>query len=81
MDPLDGNAVGGVLEEALGVDLTAVVRKCTSCGAEATLAELVAYVGGPGAVLRCASCGAVSLRVVTTPGRVLVEVRRTPAES
>jgi hypothetical protein len=60
---LDGNALAGLLVEALGEDMTAVERRCQDCGDERALGAYRAYLGA-GMVLRCPSCGALGLRVV-----------------
>src|SRR3954447_25576193 len=60
---LDGNAVAGLLIEALGEDMTAVERHCEDCGAGRALGAYRAYLGA-GVVLRCPSCGSAGLRVV-----------------
>jgi hypothetical protein len=60
---LDGNAVAGLLAEALGEDMTAVERRCLHCGAERALGAYRAYLGA-GVVLRCPGCGSPGLRVV-----------------
>jgi hypothetical protein len=61
---LDGNAIGGLLQEIFEVDMTTAIGTCASCGAAGQLAEGVAYVRAPGAILRCRNCGAVLLAVV-----------------
>jgi Family of unknown function (DUF6510) len=60
---LDGNALAGLLAEALGEDMTAVERRCEECGAERALGAYRAYLGA-GVVLRCPDCGSPGLRVV-----------------
>lgn len=65
MEPLDGNAIAGLLVEVFGVEMTTATGTCGNCGAVGQLAETVVYVGGPGAVARCRSCESV-LMVVTT---------------
>jgi ribosomal protein S27E len=69
MEALDGNAVGGLLMEAFGTDMTAASTQCASCGAIRVLAELVVYRRAPGTVVRCRSCGSVLM--------VLVEAHET----
>jgi hypothetical protein len=66
---LDGNALGGALEESLGVDLTGARGMCARCGrvAEVGSQHLYRYPRAPGAVLRCAGCGAVLLVLVAHP--------------
>jgi hypothetical protein len=67
---LDGNALGGELEELFAADMTAASVTCTRCGRAAQIGgqHLYRYPHAPGAVLRCASCGNVLLVVVQRPG-------------
>jgi len=73
---LDGNAVGGLLAEVFGDDLTALEGKCPDCGARGALATLKAYMHAPGVVLRCPSCDAIQIVIVRTPHGLRHEVRR-----
>ena len=59
MDPLDGNAIGGMLFEAFGREMTTADGTCANCGARAPMAELRVYMRAPGVVGFCRSCGAV----------------------
>ena len=72
---LDANAVAGDLEELFGTDLTAVVHRCAHCGNLGPMATLLAYVHGPGTVLRCCVCTDVVLRYVRTPWGTRLDVR------
>ena len=72
---LDGNAVAGVLRDVFAVDITAAVGGCDGCGRVAVMAETRVYVDAPGAVVRCAGCDAVLMRVVTAPGRTWLDLR------
>jgi hypothetical protein len=74
---LDGNAVGGVLLELFGTDLTAAPFVCDSCGAREELARLDVYVHCPGVVGRCRHCGAVVITIVQGPTRTWVDLRGT----
>jgi hypothetical protein len=56
---LDGNAIGGMLMEIFGTDMTMAVGTCRSCGAVGRVAELAVYMPGLGIVVRCRNCGAV----------------------
>jgi hypothetical protein len=67
MDALDGNAIGGLLLEVFGVEMTTARGVCARCGASGPVAEMRVYLCAPGTVARCRSCGAVLI--------VLVEVR------
>ena len=59
MVALDGNAIGGLLLEVFGTDLTAAQTVCATCGATAVVAETVVYLRAPGTVVRCRTCGSV----------------------
>lgn len=75
MSELDGNAAGGLLHDVFGTDVTAADTVCASCGATRMVAELVAYLGGPGLVIRCRSCSGLLIAVVTIRGRSCVDLR------
>ncbi len=73
---LDGNAIGGVMLEIFGVEMTLATTVCGSCGATGPLAELHVYHGA-GTVVRCAACGEVMLRVTRSPSRLWLDLRGT----
>ena len=72
---LDGNAAGGALAAAFGREMTEVPGRCAHCGTVSVVAELRAWVGGPGIVLRCPVCAGVVLRIVEAPSGTLVDAR------
>ncbi len=72
---LDGNAAGGVFGELFGFDVTVARTTCASCRDTQPLAELHAYLQAPGAVLRCATCEAVQVRMVRSPDRAWLDLR------
>jgi len=74
---LDGNAIGGLLVELFGSDLTAANGVCASCGAEGHVATLDVYVHAPGVVGRCRSCGAVMIRIVRSETRTWLDLSGT----
>jgi hypothetical protein len=74
---LDGNAVGGLLLELFGVELTAAPCVCGGCGAREEVARLDVYMDCPGVVIRCRHCGAVMLTIVQGPTRTWVDLRGT----
>jgi Family of unknown function (DUF6510) len=74
---LDGNAIGGLLLELFGMELTAATGVCGSCGAHAEVARLDVYVNAPGVVVRCRSCEAVMIRIVQAPGRTWIDLSGT----
>jgi hypothetical protein len=74
MDPLDGNAIGGLLAEVFGMEMTDATGTCASCGATRAVAELTVYLRGPGTVARCPACSAVVMVLVDVRGMVCVDV-------
>jgi hypothetical protein len=64
MDPqqhVDGNAIGGLLIEVFGQEMTAARGCCDACGSVHAMGALIVFRGGPGDVVRCLSCGTVVL--------------------
>jgi len=74
MDALDGNAIGGLLIDAFGTEMTAAATTCATCDASRPVAELVVYRRAPGAVVRCRTCGAVLMVLVTRDGTTSVDL-------
>jgi len=74
MDVLDGNAIGGLLHEVFGAEMTAAVGTCAACGATGPLAECVVYLGGPGTVARCRRCSALLIAIVRVRGMNCVDL-------
>jgi hypothetical protein len=75
LEALDGNALAGVLEAAFGRDMTSAHGTCAACNRTDVLATLCVYLGGPGAVGRCRSCGAVQLVLIEARGVVCVDLQ------
>ena len=71
---LDGNAIGGLLMEVFGAEMTTAVATCGSCGTGSQVAELAVYMPGPGAVVRCRSCDAVLMAFVQLRGVTCVDL-------
>ncbi len=67
MEALDGNAIGGMLYQVFGGEMTMAQAECGRCGARGPLAECEVYLAGPGVVVRCRVCHNIAM--------VLVEVR------
>jgi Family of unknown function (DUF6510) len=74
---LDGNAAGGLLGELFARDMTAADMTCAGCGAQSPLGAVPAYGGGMGAILRCAHCDTVLLRLTHTPAGLWLEMSGT----
>jgi ABC-type enterobactin transport system permease subunit len=75
MEALDGNAVAGMLFAVFGGEMTTAVGVCASCGARRQVAEVRAYLRGPGVVARCPSCDAVLMVLVEIRGVTCVDLR------
>ena len=71
---LDGNAIGGLLIEVFGAEMTTAVATCGSCGAASPVAELAVYMPGLGTVVRCRSCTAMLMTFVRIRGVVCVDL-------
>jgi hypothetical protein len=74
MEPVDGNAIGGLLQELFGTEMTSAPTVCGSCGAARQVAELVVYLRAPGTVVRCRSCESVLMVFVTVHDRTCVDL-------
>jgi hypothetical protein len=74
MVALDGNAIGGLLLEVFGTDLTAAQTICATCGAAAAVAETVVYLRAPGTVVRCRTCGSVLMIISQIRGVSCVDL-------
>jgi hypothetical protein len=72
---LDANATAGLLYEIFGVEMTAEPTECAKCGNEAEMGTLLAFVHGPGIVLRCSGCENVVVRIVKTPEAIYLDAR------
>jgi hypothetical protein len=73
-ETLDGNAIGGLLAEVFGADMTTAVGTCGSCGAVTMVAELPVYLTEIGTVVRCRSCESVLMVFVSVRGITCVDL-------
>jgi hypothetical protein len=74
MEALDGNAIGGMLYDVFGVEMTMAQAQCGRCGARGPLAECKVYLAGPGAVVRCRLCHHIGIVLVEVRGMMCVDV-------
>jgi Family of unknown function (DUF6510) len=74
---LDGNAAGGLLGELFAHDMTEAEMICASCDAQSPLGAVPTYGGSMGAILRCAHCDTVLLRLTQTPAGLWLDLRGT----
>jgi hypothetical protein len=73
-ETLDGNAIGGMLAEVFGTEMTTAVSTCGGCGAVSVVAELAVYQPGLGTVVRCRSCDSVLMVFVSVRGMTCVDL-------
>jgi hypothetical protein len=62
---IDGNAIAGDLFAVFGREMTVVVGRCLNCGTASVVGELCVYPRAPGTVVRCPTCHAVVMVLVT----------------
>ena len=65
---VDANAIGGLLIQITGREITLEAGTCLDCGAVNPLGALIVYRDCPGYVCRCPGCGAVQLVIVELDG-------------
>ena len=75
MEALDGNAIGGLLIEVFGTEMTAAAGTCASCGSVSPVAELAVYMPALGTVVRCRACDAVLMAFVQIRGVTCVDLQ------
>ena len=75
MEAVDGNAVGGLLRDVFGTEMTNARGTCSSCGADAPVAETVVFLRGPGVVIRCRTCDAILVVIVEKRGLHCVDLQ------
>ena len=73
MEALDGNAIGGMLFDLFGREMTMAQAQCV-CGARGPLAECEVYLGGPGVVVRCRVCQEIVMVFVEARGMMCVDL-------
>jgi hypothetical protein len=74
MTHLDGNALAGLFDDTLGIEITDTIGRCGSCHRASELARAAAFVTAMGAVLRCADCEGMLAIIVQKPDAVLVNL-------
>jgi hypothetical protein len=74
-DVLDGNAIGGLLIEVFGTEMTAEVGTCGSCGTAGPVAEMAVYLARMGTIVRCRVCDNVLMVFVEVRGVTCVDMR------
>jgi Family of unknown function (DUF6510) len=72
---LDGNAIGGMLIEVFGAEMTTAVGTCGACGTWGQVAEMAVYQPRLGTVVRCRVCDNVLMVFVAMHGVTCVDLR------
>jgi hypothetical protein len=72
---LDGNAIGGLLIEVFGAEMTTATGTCGACGTVSLVAELAVYLPGLGTVVRCRACDNVLMTFVQIRGVICVDLQ------
>jgi Family of unknown function (DUF6510) len=72
---VDGNAIGGMMLEVFGTEMTTATGTCGSCRTVAQVAELAVYRPGLGTVVRCRTCDNVLMVFVHAHGLACVDMR------
>ena len=70
---LDGNALGGLLRQLFGAEMTGAPHTCQACGTERPVAAHRLYLGA-GTVLRCPVCDQIALVAAALPDRDVVHL-------
>ena len=66
---VDGNALGGLLIDVFGREMTDARGCCANCGRVHAMGALIVYRSGPGDVARCPTCETVIVVAVPLPDR------------
>ena len=73
---LDGNALGGPLDDVFAFEITTARCTCEGCGAVRDVGALRVYADAPGVVVRCPDCDDVVLRFMRDDNnRVWLDMR------
>ena len=75
MEAVDGNAIGGLLLEVFGTEMTAAATVCGNCGDARPVAGLAVYLRAPGTIVRCRTCNTVLMAFVTVRDRMCVNLQ------
>jgi Family of unknown function (DUF6510) len=73
---LDGNALGGMMLELFGSDMTTVDTMCGNCGWHEPMARVDVYRGA-GLVVRCRHCENILIRIVQGRDRTWIDLSGT----
>jgi hypothetical protein len=73
---LDGNVLGGLLDDVFAFEITTARCTCEGCGAVRVVGALRVYADAPGVVVRCPGCDDVVFRFMRDDNnRVWLDMR------
>jgi hypothetical protein len=75
MEPLDGNAIAGPMDELFGMEMTTASGVCKTCGASVMVGQLRVYMRAPGMVARCPGCENVVFVLIEIRGSTRIDLR------
>lgn len=74
MEALDGNAIGGLLMDVFGAEMTTATGTCSHCGTASVVARFAVYRRAPGTVARCPTCGCVVMAFIRAHGMTCTDL-------
>jgi Family of unknown function (DUF6510) len=74
MEALDGNAIGGLLTDVFGAEMTTATGTCGHCGTASLVARFAVYRRAPGTVARCPACGGVVMVFICARGMTCTDL-------
>jgi hypothetical protein len=74
---LDGDAAARVIQHIFVPDVTLAKIRCAACDCVSGVGSFTVYAASMGAVLKCADCDNVLMRVVDTPHGLWLEMSGT----
>ena len=72
---LGGDVAAHLIQQVFVPDVTLAKIRCDACDCIGAVGSLTVYAGPMGAVLKCADCDNVLMRVVDTPHGLWLEMR------
>ena len=72
---LDGTALGALLRDVFGQEMTDQRGCCDACGTVLPLGSALVFRDAPGDVVRCANCESVLMAVVSLPTGLRLTIR------
>ena len=74
VQPVDGNAIAGLMHDLFARDMTMMGYKCPGCGRMGVMAEMSVFMAGPGVVARCRDCDTILLMLSERRGMYCIDM-------